>query len=128
VDWNPKRRYMPKELFAAMLAGGHPNSLGRTVKVVDVVLGDQARLRELLDCYGSSDEVVRLRTSNALKRVDDVHHEWLLPYLDELIDVVGILDQPSAQWTMAQMFGRFNSELSVHQKKRALLVLQRNLV
>ena len=39
---------MAEETFAAMLTGGHPNSLGRTVEVVDRVLADQRRLRELI--------------------------------------------------------------------------------
>lgn len=49
--------------FEEMLTGGHPNSLGRTVEVVDAVLADRARLARLYACYFSDDEVVRLRTS-----------------------------------------------------------------
>ena len=110
-----------------MLAGGHPNSLGRTVEVVDSVLDDQGRLRELLDCYRSADAVVRLRVSNALKRIQSAQHVWLVPYLDELIDDVGQLDQPSAQWTLAQLFDRYRNELTAHQRGRALALMQRNL-
>lgn len=33
--------------FESMLSGGHPNSLGRTVEVVDMVLADRERLGEL---------------------------------------------------------------------------------
>jgi hypothetical protein len=116
-----------EEPFEVMLAGGHPNSLGRTIEVVDCVLGNRARVRELLDCYDSDDEVVRLRTSNALKRVEDAHHDWLLDHLDELIDKIGVLDQASAQWTLAQLFLRYTDDMSTDQLKRALAVLKRNI-
>ncbi len=115
------------ERIESMLTGGHPNSLGRTVEVVDLVLADQARLRELVDCYKSSDEVVRLRVSSAMKRVEAGEHEWLLPYLDELIDDVGQLDQASAQWTLAQLFQRYVTEFTPDQRTRALALMRRNL-
>jgi Trp operon repressor len=122
-----KGTFVAEETFEAMLTGGHQNSLGRTVEVVDRVLADQLRLRELIDCYQSTDEVVRLRTSSALKRVDDEHHTWLLPFIDELIDDVGKLDQASAQWTLAQLFFRFTSELSAEQRQRSEVLMKRNL-
>ncbi len=115
------------ETLETMLAGGHPNSLGRTVEVVGLVLKDPSRLRELLDGYKSKDEVVRLRVSSALKRVEAEKHDWLVPHLDELIDDVGKLDQASAQWTLAQLFDRYTGDLSVDQRKRALALMQRNL-
>ncbi len=118
---------MTGERIEPILTGGHPNSLGRTVEVVGLVLKDKARLRELLDCYESKDEVVRLRVSNALKRVEAERHAWLLPHLDELIDNVGKLDQASAQWTLAQLFGRYAGDLSPDQRKRALALMKRNL-
>ena len=55
--------------FEHMLSGGHPNSLGNTVEVVEIVLSDRFLLENLYNCYLSQDEVVRLRTSNAMKRI-----------------------------------------------------------
>jgi len=63
--------------FREMLAGGHPNSLGRTIEVVDIILSDSSRLEELFNCYFSPDAVVRLRTSNAMKRICKVQKKWL---------------------------------------------------
>lgn len=37
----------PNKQFEEMLTGGHPNSLGRTVEVVELVLLSQARLTDL---------------------------------------------------------------------------------
>ena len=115
------------EKFTSMLAGGHPNSLGRTIEVVELVCGDQTRMRELLDCYKCDDEVVRLRVSSSLKRVEAEHHDWLVPYIDELIDDVGQPDQASARWTLAQLFDRLSVDLSADQRKRAVALLKRNL-
>lgn len=113
--------------FELMLTGGHPNSLGRTVEVVNLVLADQSRLTDLLSCYDSSDEVVRLRVSSALKRVAAAEHDWLFPHLNYLIDDIGDLDQASAQWTLAQLLQRYTPDLSEDQYLRATVLLQRNL-
>lgn len=118
---------MVAEPLRAMLSGGHPNSLGRTVEVVEVVVADRSRLQELYECYGSDDPVVRLRTSSALKRVEVARHEWLVPLLDRLIDEVGELDQASAQWTLAQLFDRLAPDMTTEQRARALTLMQRNL-
>ncbi len=115
------------ESFRAMLSGGHPNSLGRTIDVVAAVLDDRARLDELLACYGSNDPVVRLRTSNALKRIEAERHDWLVPALDRLIDEVGMLDQPSAQWTLAQLFLRLGQDMTREQRDQATEMMKRNL-
>lgn len=116
-----------EERFEEMLAGGHPNSLGRTVEVVDAVLAKPSRLSELYGCYFSADEVVRLRTSNALKRVCAERPGWLLPYVDGLLGDVARIEQPSAQWTLAQLRERLHDRLTEEQKSEAIRVLQRNL-
>jgi HEAT repeat protein len=115
------------EHFEEMLSGGHPNSLGRTVEVVDHVIGDRSRLDELLACYQSQDPVVRLRTSNAIKRIEAQRHDWLVPLIDRLLDDVGAVDQASAQWTLAQLLLRLGPDLSPAQRTRAVSLLQANL-
>lgn len=115
------------ERFEAMLTGGHPNSLGRTVEVVDCVLADEARFAELFDCYRSEDEVVRLRVSNAMKRIDKARRELVMPYIDRFIEEIGELDQPSAQWTLARLFAGWRAELTAEQHEGALRIMQRNL-
>ncbi|MEL6374275.1 MAG: hypothetical protein AAFR04_09930 [Pseudomonadota bacterium] len=115
------------EAFEEMLTGGHPNSLGRTLEVVELVLADPNRFRELFDCYASKDEVVRLRTSNAMKRVESKRHDLLVPYIDRFIIEIGELDQASAQWTLAQLFDRLSSDMDKRQKASALEIMKRNL-
>lgn len=116
-----------EERFEEMLTGGHPNSLGRTVEVVGIILAQPSRLPELYNCYFNPDEVVRLRTSSALKRVCAECPEWLLSYVDGLLYEVSQIDQPSAQWTLAQLMASLHDALSLEQKRKAVNVLQRNL-
>lgn len=113
--------------FEALLAGGHPNSLGRTEEVVALVLTQPALFDELFETYRSEDEVVRLRVSSAMKRIERYRRDLILGHLDRFIDEIGELDQPSAQWTLAQLFARVESEMSGSQKRKALALFKRNL-
>ena len=115
------------EDFEAMLAGGHPNSLGRTVEVVDLILADQARLEELYQCYFSKDEVVRLRVSSAFKRVTTAHPDWTMDYMDGLQSEIAAIDQASTQWTLAILFDLTRKLLSDAQTARALEIMKTNL-
>ena len=110
-----------------MLAGGHPNSLGRTIEVVDIVLADSTRLSDLYNCYFSADEIVRLRTSNAIKRISLENPEWLIPYIDKLISEVSNINQPSAQWTLANLFQTLSIFMSESQRNSSKRILQKNL-
>lgn len=115
------------EPFVLMLAGGHPNSLGRTLEVVDHVLAHPAELEQLYQCYFSDDDVVRLRTSNAMKRLWRQHPDWLVPYLDRFLIEISRIDQASTRWTVAQLFLELEDRLSPDQKQDAIAVLKRNL-
>ena len=116
-----------EESFESMLTGGHPNSLGRTLEVVDTVLAHPERLEDLYQCYFSEDEVVRLRTSNGIKRVTKAHPDWLVPYIDRFIDEISKIDQASTQWTLANLFDLLESRLSAEQKEKAQAIMQHNL-
>lgn len=113
--------------FEEKLSGGHPNSLGNTVEVVDIVIADKKRFDELYQCYFSSDEVVRLRVSSAMKRICKIHPEWLVPYLDKLLSDISEIQQASTQWTLAQLFLWLENEMTQAQKDRAIEVMKNNL-
>lgn len=113
--------------FEARLSGGHPNSLGRTVEVVEVVLADRSRLAELYGCYFSDDEVVRLRVSSAMKRVTTEHPEWTMDFIDGLQADGAAIDQASTQWTLALIFDLLVDHLSPDQHARAIEIMQDNL-
>ena len=110
-----------------MLTVGHHNSLGRTVEVVDIVLSDTNKLNELYRCYFSTNEVVRLRTSNALKRISKKHPEWLIPYIDKFLNEISTIPQPSAQWTLADLFLSLSQHMSDEQQAEAKSILKHNL-
>lgn len=118
---------MTSESFEKMLTGGHPNSLGRTIEVVDIVLANPTRLSDLYNCYFSADEIVRLRTSNAIKRISLENPEWLIPYIDKLISEISSINQPSAQWTLANLFQTLSGFMSESQRNNSKRILQRNL-
>lgn len=113
--------------FETRLKGGHPNSLGNTIEVVDEVFGNHALFDELFNCYFSDDEVVRLRTSNAMKRVCKEYKSLLIPYLDRFLSEIAQINQASTQWTLAQLFLMLEKELSPEQKEKAQKLLQSNL-
>lgn len=115
------------ETFEDILTGGHPNSLGRTIEVVDIVLANPKRFPELYKCYSSQNEIVRLRVSNAMRRVQAESPELLLPFIDKLIDEIGALDQPSAQWTLPKLFEGAETEMTSGQRTKALALVKRNI-
>lgn len=115
------------EQFEAMLTGGHPNSLGRTVEVVDAVLAERARLAELYKCYFSDDEVVRLRTSSAVKRVTVAHPDWTIEFMDGLQSEVAAIDQASTQWTLALLFDLTKQLQTSAQLSRSIDIMKHNL-
>ena len=123
----PSSGHSVDEPFEGMLSGGHPNSLGRTVDVVDLVLADRTRLAELYECYFSTDEVVRLRVSSAMKRVTTAHPDWTMDYMDRLQHQVAAIDQASTQWTLALLFDLTRALLRPRQRARAVEIMQRNL-
>lgn len=117
-----------KESFENALTGGHPNSLGNTVAVVETVLADPARFEELFQCYFSEDEVVRLRVSNAMKRICKTEKSILIPYIDKFLNQIAQIDQASTQWTLANLFDFLSKDLSDTQKVKAQTIMQNNLV
>lgn len=118
---------MAEEPFESMLTGGHPNSLGRTLEVVEIVLNDKTRLEALYRCYFSEDEVVRLRTSSAVKRVTIARPEWLEPYLDRFLGEITQIDQASTQWTLALLFDMLSDRMTSAQRSQATAHLKNTL-
>lgn len=113
--------------YAEQLVGGHPNSLGSTVAVVEDVLARPEKITELYACYASPDEVVRLRTSNAFKRIAKTKPELVAPFLDKFIGEVSRINQASAQWTLAQLFLILDNYVTSEQKARITPHFQKNL-
>ncbi len=118
---------MSVSYFEAPLTGGHPNSLGNTVSVVEEVLADRALLAELVACYRSDDAVVRLRVSSAVKRVAQQQPEWVAAHLDDLLGWVAEIDQASTKWTLSTLFVLLDAHMSPQQRDAAIALMQSNL-
>ncbi len=113
--------------FEPELMGGHPHSLGNTEAVVETVLAEPDRFEELLHCYQSHDEVVRLRTSNAMKRICKVRLDMFIPHIDHFLTDIATIDQASTQWTLVQLFDMLEKHLSPEQRTQAQSIMQHNL-
>ena len=113
--------------FESPLTGGHPNSLGNTVSVVDEVLADPALLAELVACYRSEDAVVRLRVSSAVKRVAQQRPAWVAAHLDDLLGWVAQVDQASTKWTLSILFVLLDAHMTPPQRDAAIALMQANL-
>lgn len=111
----------------SLLSGGHPNSLGNTLSVVDMVRAHPKKFDELFNCYFSADEVVRLRTSNAIKRLATENRALLVPYIEPLFTTVARIQQASTQWTLAILYDLLIDDMSAAQLARATKHLQHNL-
>lgn len=114
--------------FEEMLTGGHPNSLGNTIEVVNIIFKDKSKLNDLYEYYFSKDEVVRLRVSNAMKRICKEKPEWLSPYLDKLLNEISQINQASTQWTLSQLFLWLEKDMTNSQKQKAIEIMQTNLL
>uniref|UniRef100_UPI0040485895 hypothetical protein n=1 Tax=Roseivirga sp. TaxID=1964215 RepID=UPI0040485895 len=114
--------------FEERLKGGHPNSLGNTVEVVDEVLAENELFNELFNCYFSNDEIVRLRTSNAMKRICKDNKSILIPFIDRFLTDIAQIDQASTQWTLSQLFGMLDQDMSENQIDLAKGIMKNNLI
>lgn len=113
--------------FEERLTGGHPNSLGNTIEVVDEVLANESLFEELFNCYFSKDEIVRLRVSNAMRRICTVKPDFLLPYLDRFLGDIAQIDQPSTKWTLAILYKMLAPHFSEEQLEKAKSIIKHNL-
>lgn len=113
--------------YEELLTGGHPNSLGNTLQVVDDVLKDEKNLQKLIDCWKSDDEVVRLRVQNAVKRVAKVHPDWVAAYLPDFLGWVSTIDQASTKWCLSTLFMWLDSYMNPEQASNAVTIMKSNL-
>lgn len=118
---------MALNAFETELSGGHPNSLGNTVAVVEQVMADPSRLGDLIDCYRSADPVVRLRVSSALKRITRERPEWSATRLDDLLGWIAEIDQASTKWTLATIYSWLDSRMTPTQRDTAIAIMKGNL-
>ncbi|HVW16670.1 MAG TPA: hypothetical protein VHB30_00335 [Solirubrobacteraceae bacterium] len=111
--------------FSELLKGGDPRSLGRIAEVIEAVLADRSRCRELFECLFSDDETVRMRAADGLEKVAARRPDMIEPFTPELLGPVAEIAQPSVQWHLAEILGEIS--LSAADRRRATRILKRNL-
>lgn len=113
--------------YEDLLKGGHPNSLGNTIMVVDDVLTDQTKLKDLVDCWRSDDELVRLRVQNGVKRVAKEKPEWVAAFLPDLLSWITEIDQASTKWCLSTLYMWLEKYMSENQQTQAIEIMKQNL-
>lgn len=113
--------------YEKILSGGHPNSLGNTVEVVSEILQNPSLFEDLFNTYPTKDLVVRLRISNAMKRIAKENPDLVAGYLDRFLDEITKLSTASTQWTLSQLFLMLQSYLTPTQKQRATTHMKKQL-
>ena len=91
---------------------GSSNNLGRTVEAVELVRKNPDRMKELFHLFYQEDEWVRMRTNSVLKRLWRIDKELIKPCINKWVNEVSGIDQPSIQWTFAQMVEECSEILS----------------
>ena len=92
------------------------------------MLRDHSNFDELFNCYLSKDEVVRLRVSNAMKRICKAEKQLLIPYIDRFLNEISKIDQASTQWTLSQLYGLLVKDMTEEQITKAKSLMKNNRV
>lgn len=95
------------------------NTLGRTEEAVEMVVADPALIDDLYCCYFQPDEWVRLRVSSSFKRLWRADEGMVAPFIEGFVSEVSKIDQPSVNWTFAQMCDELGHLLSDQQRSEA---------
>ncbi|MEM1382766.1 MAG: hypothetical protein AAGG06_03895, partial [Pseudomonadota bacterium] len=96
----------------SMLRAGSPNAAGETVQLVEQGLAMLCCLTAWFGYYCGANEIVRLRTSNAVPPVAAAPYDRPVASARRFIAKKGPLDQASARGTLAQFFLRFEAALT----------------
>jgi hypothetical protein len=115
------------EEFETILLENPGNSLRKTIEVVDTVLQYPERFDDLYQCYFSDNEWVRLRVSNAIKRVGLQRLDLLVPYIDHFLGEINDIDQPSTQWTLSKLYLMLENKMTPEQKRKAIELMKQRL-
>ncbi|MCG9889969.1 MAG: hypothetical protein MH252_02695, partial [Thermosynechococcaceae cyanobacterium MS004] len=83
--------------------------------------------QDLYSCYFSDDDIVRLRVSNAMKRVCREQPDWFIPFLDGLLYEIAKIEQASTQWTLANLFQMLWKSMDETRRSKAKELLKFNL-
>jgi len=94
------------ENYLEKLAGGDRRSIGRVDEVVAEVLADTSIFRELFTGLIQQDEVIRMRTADAVEKISRQRPDLIEPYKEEIIYYISKIGQQEVRWHWAQIVPR----------------------
>ena len=115
------------ERFENMLAGGHPRSLGRWRDAVDAVIAAPGRFPELFECLYSTDKAVRGRAASTLTELWLEPEDFIVPYLQRMIDLAESTDEAPYHWVFAEVIGFMDEDMTAAQHAAAVCILKCHL-
>ena len=108
-----------------LLKGGDRRSIGRANNVVNRVLADPQRFKEVFEGMRDDDPLVRMRAADAVEKITAAHPEYLIPFKKALIRQVAGSTQQEVRWHVAAMFSRLS--LTPQERRRVLAILENYL-
>jgi len=84
------------------LGGKDRRSIGKSDKIVSLVVKNEKLFDELFNCLYSYNEVIRMRAADAIQKVVALKPDLIKKYKDEVLKIAKI-DQQEVRWHIAQM-------------------------
>jgi hypothetical protein len=101
-----------------LLEGGDRRSIGRADEVAALVCKDPGLFPELIAGLWSEDSVVRMRAADATEKFTRENREFLQPYKNELLGLMGEAKEQELRWHLAVMIPRLR--LSARERQLAV--------
>ena len=89
-----------------MLQGGDRRSIGRADEVVVRVQKNSPDFNLLFQGFYENDPLIRMRTADAVEKITATDPKLLIPYKQELLDLIRQIDQMEVLWHLAQIIPR----------------------
>ncbi len=116
---------MPQQNIADLLDGSDKRSIGRANEVAERVQREPRRFRELTECLGSDNPVLRMRAAEAAEKVSAKKPRLLDRYKPELLGPLAEAEQIELRWHLALMVPRLR--LTAPERQRAAAAFERCL-
>lgn len=106
----------------ARLEGGDRRSIGRSAEVVREVLARPELFGTLVCGLKSADELVRMRSADAIEKITAIHPEYLAPHKRALLRLASGATQQEVRWHMAQIVPRLRLTVPERERMAALFI------
>lgn len=109
---------MTEPFISILTEGGKKNSLGRVNDVIELTLGEPARVNELYIAMFDEDPWVRMRAADAFEKVCRIKPDLAKPYINNIQSELDRSQQASIQWHIAEIYRQV--ELDTAQQNHAI--------